>query len=166
MIEENNISPIRSDFEQIKKQNESGSEYWTSRDLCVALGYSTYQKFTRTINKAIAIASHKRLNIADHFNHMVEMVKLGSGSIRKVENIHLSRMACLKLQKMPMAKSHKYKWQENISDRRHLLLNCLAIAYHPIFYSTKQSKERHELKLFSTVKLFGCHKSVWLICLE
>ena len=93
MIEENNISPIRSDFEQIKKQNESGSEYWTSRDLCVALGYSTYQKFTRTINKAIAIASHKRLNIADHFNHMVEMVKLGSGSIRKVENIHLSRMA-------------------------------------------------------------------------
>ena len=75
MIEENNISPIRSDFEQIKKQNESGSEYWTSRDLCVALGYSTYQKFTRTINKAIAIASHKRLNIADHFNHMVEMVK-------------------------------------------------------------------------------------------
>ena len=52
MIEENNISPIRSDFEQIKKQNESGSEYWTSRDLCVALGYSTYQKFTRTINKA------------------------------------------------------------------------------------------------------------------
>ena len=41
MMEENNISPIRSDFEQIKKQNESGSEYWTSRDLCVALGYST-----------------------------------------------------------------------------------------------------------------------------
>ena len=152
MIEENNISPIRSDFEQIKKQNESGSEYWTSRDLCVALGYSTYQKFTRTINKAIAIASHKRLNIADHFNHMVEMVKLGSGSIRKVENIHLSRMACLII-------------AEN-ADGKKPLLNCLAIAYHPIFYSTKQSKERHELKLFSTVKLFGCHKSVWLICLE
>ena len=106
MIEENNISPIRSDFEQIKKQNESGSEYWTSRDLCVALGYSTYQKFTRTINKAIAIASHKRLNIADHFNHMVEMVKLGSGSIRKVENIHLSRMAC---------NCRKCRWQKATS---------------------------------------------------
>lgn len=37
-MEENSISPIRSDFEQIKKQNESGSEYWTSRGLCVALG--------------------------------------------------------------------------------------------------------------------------------
>ena len=49
MMKESSISPIRSDFEQIKKQDESGSEYWTSRDLCVALGYSTYQKFTRTL---------------------------------------------------------------------------------------------------------------------
>ena len=94
-MDENNILPITSDFEQIKKQNESGSEYWTSRDLCVALGYSTYQKFTRTISKAITIANHKGLNTTEHFNHTVEMVKLGSGSYRKVENIHLSRMACL-----------------------------------------------------------------------
>ena len=32
MMKESSISPIRSDFEQIKKQDESGSEYWTSRD--------------------------------------------------------------------------------------------------------------------------------------
>ena len=95
MMKESSISPIRSDFEQIKKQDESGSEYWTSRDLCVALGYSTYQKFTRTINKAIAIVNHKGLNTAELFNHTVEMVRLGSGSFRKVENIHLSRIACL-----------------------------------------------------------------------
>lgn len=43
MMKESSISPIPSDFEQIKKQNESGSEYWTSRDLCITLGYSTYQ---------------------------------------------------------------------------------------------------------------------------
>ena len=43
MMEESSISPIRSDFEQIKKQHKSGSEYWTYRDLCVTLGYSTYQ---------------------------------------------------------------------------------------------------------------------------
>ena len=78
MMKESSISPIRSDFEQIKKQDESGSEYWTSRDLCVALGYSAYQKFTRTINKAIAIVNHKGLNTAELFNHTVEMVRLGS----------------------------------------------------------------------------------------
>jgi len=31
----------------------------------------------------------------DHFNQAVEMVQLGSGSFRKVENYHLSREACL-----------------------------------------------------------------------
>ena len=147
MIEENNISPIRSDFEQIKKQNESGSEYWTSRDLCVALGYSTYQKFTRTINKAIAIASHKRLNIADHFNHMVEMVKLGSGSIRKVENIHLSRMACLIIaenadgNKPQVQMAREYFRQETPTTEllSHSLLSNI------LLYKTKQGETRIEV---------------------
>ena len=35
------------------------------------------------------------MDIDDHFNHVVEMVKLGSGSFRKVEAFHLSRMACM-----------------------------------------------------------------------
>ena len=76
MIDENNTSPIQSDFEQIKKQDENGSEYWTSRELCTALGYSTYPKFNRTLNKAIAIANKKGCNTTEHFNHMFEMVKL------------------------------------------------------------------------------------------
>lgn len=92
---EDNIEFLSSDFEQIRKQMNGGQEYWSSRDLCVALGYSTYQKFTRVINKAIAIANNKGLNISEHFNQTVEMVKVGSGSFRKVENIHLSRIACL-----------------------------------------------------------------------
>ena len=36
MMNENNIPPIQSDFEQIKKQDENGSEYWTSRELSTA----------------------------------------------------------------------------------------------------------------------------------
>jgi len=38
--ESNNISPMYSDFEQIKKSTEDGQEYWSSRDLRNALGYS------------------------------------------------------------------------------------------------------------------------------
>ena len=43
---------MQSDFEQIKKQSEDGKEYWTSRELCSAMGYSTYQKFSRILDKA------------------------------------------------------------------------------------------------------------------
>ena len=95
MIDENNIPSIQPDFERIKKQDNKGLEYWTSRELCTALGYGTYQKFNRTLNKAIAIANKKGCNTTEHFNATFEMVKLNSGSFRKVENIHLSRIACL-----------------------------------------------------------------------
>ena len=59
------------------------------------MGYSGYWKFQNVIDKAIKVASEKGMDIDDHFNHVVEMVKLGSGSFRKVEAFHLSRMACM-----------------------------------------------------------------------
>lgn len=64
MSESNNISPMYSDFEQIKRTTEDGQEYWTSRELCNALGYSTYQKFMRILNKAIAVANGKGMKTA------------------------------------------------------------------------------------------------------
>ena len=136
-MEENNISPIRSNFEQIKKQYESGSEYWTSRDLCVALGYSTYQKFTRTINKAIAKANHKGLNTVEHFNHTVEMVKLGSGSFRKVENMYLSRMACLMIAENADGK------KPQVQMAREYFSNSLSS--NIVLYKTKQGETRIEV---------------------
>ncbi len=75
MTDSNNISPMYSDLEQIKRTTEDGQEYWTSRDLCTVLGYTTYQKFSWLLNKSIAIAREKGLDIADHFNQTAEMVK-------------------------------------------------------------------------------------------
>ena len=77
--------------------DDNGKEYWSSRDLCNAMGYSGYWKFQNVIDKAIKVASEKGMDIDDHFNHVVEMVKLGSESFRKVEAFHLSRMACMSI---------------------------------------------------------------------
>ena len=95
MTEESNILPIRSDFEQIRKTTEGGQEYWSARELATALGYSTWQKFNRVLNKALQVAQQRGMETVEHFNQVVEMVKLGSGTFRKVENFHLSRLACL-----------------------------------------------------------------------
>lgn len=89
------IQPLVSDFERIKQVADNGSAFWSARDLCTAMGYSTYQKFERILKKAQETASAKGLGEANHFNQTVEMVRLGSGSFRKVENCHLSREACL-----------------------------------------------------------------------
>ena len=86
---------MRPTFEEIRKVDDNGKEYWSSRELCNAMGYSGYWKFQNVIDKAIKVASEKGMDIDDQFNHVVEMVKLGSGSFRKVEAFHLSRMACM-----------------------------------------------------------------------
>ena len=146
-MEDYDISPIQSDFEQIKKLNKNGQEYWPSRDLCTALGYSTYQKFTRIINKAISIANNKGLDTAEHFNLMVEMVKLGSGAFRKVENIHLSRMACLIIaensdsKKPQVQMAREYFKQETPATE--LINNSLAS--NILLYKTKQGETRIEV---------------------
>ena len=95
MTEETNIQPILSDFEQIKKTAKDGKEYWSARELATTLGYSTWQKFNRVLNKALQVAQNRGMEMSEHFNRVVEMVKLGSGTFREVENWHLSRLACL-----------------------------------------------------------------------
>ena len=95
MAEIDNIPEMRPSFDNIRRQDEGGNEYWSSRDLCAAMGYSAYWKFQRVIDKAIKVAGEKGMNVDDHFNQAVDMVRIGSGSFRKVNIFRLSRMACM-----------------------------------------------------------------------
>ena len=52
-------------------------------------------KFQKVIDKAIKVAGIKGVNIDEHLNQAVDMVKIGSGSFRKVSIFRLSRMACM-----------------------------------------------------------------------
>ena len=163
-MEDNNIPSLQSDFEQIKKLNKDGHEYWPSRDLCTALGYSTYQKFTRIINKAIPIANNKGLDTAEHFNLMVEMVKLGSGAFRKVENIHLSRMACLiivenadsKKPQVQMAREY-FKQETPVTE---LINNSLSS--NILLYKTKQGETHVEVIFNSETFWMSHHRMAYL----
>lgn len=110
MPNENEILPLQSDFEQIKKTSADGCFFWSARELSSALGYSTYQKFSRILDKSMTAAQVKGMNLATHFNRVVEMVKLGSGAFREVENIHLSRKACLLIAENADRKKLKYRW--------------------------------------------------------
>ena len=95
MDEQQNIQPMQSDFEQIKKTDADGKNYWSARELSNVMGYSTWQKFNRVLNKALLVAQNRAMNISEHFNQVVEMAKVGSGTFRKVDNWHLTRLACL-----------------------------------------------------------------------
>ena len=95
MGENDNISQMTPSFENICRKDENGNKYWSSRDLCGAMGYSAYWKFQRVIDKAIKVAGEKGMNVDEHFNQAVDMVRIGNGSFRKVNIFRLSRMACI-----------------------------------------------------------------------
>lgn len=88
------LSNNQNPFEQIKQTNASGADFWSARDLQEVLEYSSWQKFTNVIEKAMRAADNSGINPADHFNRTVKMVTIGSESQRPIEDYNLSRYAC------------------------------------------------------------------------
>lgn len=78
-------------FESIKHVNEYGQEYWTARELIPVLEYNEYRFFKKVIEKAINACEASNNTVSDHFVQVHEMVTIGSGAEREIEDYHLSR---------------------------------------------------------------------------
>ncbi len=83
-----------SPFEQIKRINDAGNEFWSSRDFAQILDYADYRNFEQVVNKARTACFNSGQRIDDHFVDVTEMVDLGSGAKRQVKSAFLSRYAC------------------------------------------------------------------------
>ena len=81
-------------FESIKRDDDNGIEYWSSRDLWKVLGYTEYRHFLPVIEKAKIACQNSSQPISDHFEDILEMVVIGSGAERPLDSIKLSRYAC------------------------------------------------------------------------
>jgi len=92
----NKSLPVRGgvSFEELKKLNEHGAEYWSARELQPLLGYSQWRRFEDAIKRAVVSCSQSGNNPDYHFASAGKMVELGSGSVRTVDDYHLSRFAC------------------------------------------------------------------------
>jgi len=82
-------------FEQIKKIDEKGNEFWSARDLAKVLEYSEFRHFKPVIDRAKEACNNSDQKVTDHFEDYLEMVKIGSGAQRGFnDGIKLSRYAC------------------------------------------------------------------------
>ena len=84
----------QNQFEQIKKTDDNGVEYWSSRDLAKVLEYVNYRNFLVVIEKAKISCKNSGEVIHNHFVEADVMVKIGSGAEKSVKTIYLSRYAC------------------------------------------------------------------------
>ena len=91
----NDLQPMNEAlFENIKHINEYGQEYWSARELIPVLEYNEYRFFKKVIDKAIEACASSNNTVSDHFVCAHDMVDIGSGARREVEDYHLSRYAC------------------------------------------------------------------------
>ena len=81
-------------FDDLCRQAEDGGEYWSARDLQLALEYVQWRRFEYAIEKAKTACQNAGQSVEDHFAATGKMVALGSGAKREVGDYHLSRYAC------------------------------------------------------------------------
>ena len=81
-------------FEDIKKINENGVEYWEARELMPLLGYEKWEKAEEVIGRAARACLNSGQAVDNHFHRTGKMVKIGSNSVREVRDYKLDRYAC------------------------------------------------------------------------
>ena len=81
-------------FEELKKTNEHGSEYWSARELQPLLGYGQWRRFEDAINRAMTSCGQSGNNPDYHFAGAGKMIATGKDALREVSDFHISRFAC------------------------------------------------------------------------
>jgi len=92
-LPEGSIDALISDFEAASSIDDDGIEYWTARDLQKLLGYSDYRNFLNIVNKAKDACINSGNDIQHHFVDVTDMIEVGKGATREIDNIKLTRYA-------------------------------------------------------------------------
>lgn len=80
-------------FGSIRHEDGEG-EYWLARELGDVLGYSTWDGFKPVVGRAQISMQRTGAPVENHFRHVSNMVSIGYGNDRKVDDIRLTRFAC------------------------------------------------------------------------
>ena len=82
------------DFEAHAQFHEDGVEYWLARDLQHLLGYGEWRNFCGVISRAKTACEVSGKAVGNHFVEVNKMVQIGSGSVREIDDLMLTRLAC------------------------------------------------------------------------
>ena len=89
----NEIQELFNSFESIAI-DYNGVECWSARELYPVLGYAKWERFKDALARAKDSCLNAGEPISDHFADVREMVTLGSGAQRQIDDVMLTRYAC------------------------------------------------------------------------
>ncbi len=81
-------------FDDIKKIDENGNEYWEARELQTALGYAKWENFHKVIKQAMISCKISQQSVEGHFPEVRKPFTGGQGAIQYGKDYHLTRYAC------------------------------------------------------------------------
>ena len=84
------ISTHQTTFELIRKVNQKGYDYWSARELAKVLGYSEFRHFIPVVIRAKEACENSSQKVTNHFEDILEMVSIGSGAQREIQDIRFS----------------------------------------------------------------------------
>ncbi|MAG44655.1 DNA damage-inducible protein D [bacterium] len=160
-------------FENIKKINKHGIEYWEARELMPLLGYKNWRDFENVIKKAQDACKGSKQAIKDHFANALKMVDLGSGSERKIKDYRLSRYACYLIaqngdpRKLQISIAQTYfaiqtrkqeLFQQLSHDQKRLLIRGEVKEYNKQLFSTAQQADVSNFGKFNNYGYLGLYK--------
>jgi DNA-damage-inducible protein D len=94
-MEKDLVRQLHGDFEKsVQREEKTGLEFWLARTLQDLLGYAKWENFIKVIDKAKISCKNAGFEPSDHFLDVRKMVPLGSGAVRQIEDVALTRYAC------------------------------------------------------------------------
>lgn len=142
-------------FEQNRLVSEFGREYWTAREFCEILEYKEYRNFLKVVKKAKEACLNSGHELKNHFVPFTDMVPIGSGALRKVENLKLSRYACYLIvqnanpNKEIVAQGQSYFAEQT---RKQEIMQNPQYREDQLRVETRKELTDHQRELFSTAK--------------
>lgn len=86
------VEDLIGEFEAAAEHSADGVQYWSARKLMPLLGYGErWDNFEGVITKAQIACHQSGHTIRDHFTDVSKMVEIGSGAVRSVKDVQVTR---------------------------------------------------------------------------
>lgn len=154
------IKSPHKNFENIKKIDENGIEYWTARELMPLLEYDKWSNFKSVIEKAKTSCNNSGQVLKNHFADIGKMIKIAIGTTKEtnrlIRDYKLSRYACYLIaqngdpSKQAIATAQTYF---AIQTRKQEVFQQLTASEKRL--SIRGEIKGHNKKLFATAKQAG-----------
>ena len=143
------IDLLIATFENASNVDDDGVEFWHARTLQRLLGYTDWRNFVLVIEKAKETCKNSAQKVNDHFVDVNEMVEIGSGANRSVDDIRLTRYASYLIAQNGDSRKREVSFAQTyfaIQTRRQEIQDDDVDQYTPLSEDHKRLLLRDEIK--------------------